>query len=205
MFQRLQQLDSAFRYVRGFTLIVLAMCVGLSAWVVWSAQQTARQVQDKVYILSNEKALEAVAGSRSANLPVEARDHVRRFHLAFFSLDPDEKVIQQTITEALYLADQSAKRQYDNLKEQGFYSQLIAGNISQQILVDSVVVQTITAPYYFRCYASQQIIRTTNILHRRLVTEGYLRLVRRSDHNPHGFLIERWSILDNPDIRRVTR
>jgi conjugative transposon TraK protein len=205
MFKQLQQLDTAFRYVRGFTLLIIVASMGLSAWVVYSAQQTSRQLQDKIYILSNEKALEAVAGSRLANLPVEARDHVRSFHEAFFSLDPDEKVIQQTIAKALYLADESAKRQYDNLIEQGFYRQLIAGNISQHISIDSVLVQTDMPPYYFQCYASQQIIRTSSVLHRKLLTDGYLRLVRRSDHNPHGFLIERWRILENPDIRRIAR
>nr|WP_262915964.1 conjugative transposon protein TraK [Flavihumibacter cheonanensis] len=205
MFKQLQQLDTAFRYVRGFTLLIIASCMGLSAWVVWSAQQTSRQLQDKIYILSNEKALEAVAETRQSNLPVEARDHVRSFHEAFFRLDPDEKVIQQTIAKALYLADESAKQQYDNLKEQGFYRQLIAGNISQHIAIDSVLVQTEIPPYYFRCYASQQIIRTSSVLYRKLITDGYLRLVRRSDHNPHGFLIERWRILENPDIRRSAR
>lgn len=205
MFKQLQELDTAFRYVRGFSVVLIIVSGSLAAWVVWSTQQTTRQLQDKVYILSNEKALEAVAGSRQANLPVEARDHVRSFHEAFFSLDPDEKVIQQAVARALYLADESAKRQYDNLREQGFYRQLIAGNISQQIAFDSIQVETANPPYYFRCYATQQIIRTSSIVHRKLVTDGYLRLVRRSDHNPHGFLIERWRILENPDIRRSNR
>jgi hypothetical protein len=55
-------------------------------------------------------------------------------------------------------------------------------------------------PYYFRCVASQQIIRSTSIVTRRLITEGYLRSVTRSDNNPHGFLIERWRILENKDV-----
>ena len=59
------------------------------------------------------------------NIPLEARDHVKMFHYYFFTLDPDDKVIQYNITKALYLADVSAKRQYDNLKENGYYSNLI--------------------------------------------------------------------------------
>ena len=42
-------------------------------------------------------------------------------------------MIQSNITKALYLADGSAKRQYENLKENGYYSNIISGNISQQI------------------------------------------------------------------------
>jgi hypothetical protein len=33
------------------------------------------------------------------------------------------------------------------------------------------------------------------------VTEGWLRNTSRSDNNPHGFLIERWAILDNRDLK----
>jgi hypothetical protein len=50
-------------------------------------------------------------------------------------------VIQQNITKALYLADGSAKQQYENLKENGYYSNIIAGNLSQQININSVQVQ----------------------------------------------------------------
>jgi hypothetical protein len=38
-----------------------------------------------------------------------------------------------------------------------------------------------------------------------LITEGNLRNVSRSDHNPHGFLIENWSTLENHDIDTKNR
>jgi conjugative transposon TraK protein len=162
-------------------------------------------VQSKIYILANGKALEAYAAERKDNIPVEARDHVKSFHLYFFTLDPDDKVIQQNITKALYLADASAKRAYDNFKENGFYSGIISGNISQRIKVDSVQVDMAQYPHYFRCYATQEIIRTTSTVSRSLVTEGYLRNVSRSDNNPHGFLIERWTTIENRDIKTENR
>ncbi len=162
-------------------------------------------MQSKVYILANGKAMEVYASDRKENIPVEAKDHVRTFHQYFFTLDPDDIVIQINITKALYLADASAKREYDNLKENGYYANIIAGNISQKIKVDSVAVNINEYPYYFRCYASQNIIRTTSIVSRSLITEGYLRNVSRSDNNPHGFLIERWTTIENKDLKRVNR
>jgi hypothetical protein len=54
-------------------------------------------------------------------------------------------------------------------------------------------------PFYFRYKGRQRIIRPTTILTRSLITEGYLRHVSRSDHNSHGFLIERWRTLENKD------
>ena len=162
-------------------------------------------MQSKIYILANDKALEAYSSDRKDNIPVEARDHVKSFHKYFFTLDPDDKVIKENVTKALYLSDNSAKRIYDNLKEKGYYSGIISGNISQTIVVDSVSVDTNVYPYYFRCYAKQDIIRTTSIVHRSLITEGNLRNVSRSDNNPHGFLIEKWNTIDNKDLSTENR
>ena len=127
------------------------------------------------------------------------------FHHYFFTLDPDEKVIQANITKALYLADASAKKQYDNLKENSYYSNVMAGNISQEITADSIIINTNSYPYYFRCIAQQKIIRPTTIVTRSLITEGYLRNVSRSDNNSHGFLIEKWTTLENKDIKTELR
>jgi len=205
MFKQMKNIDSAFRLVRSFTLVVILGSLALSWFTLYKSYQLVTSMQSKVYILANGKALETYAADRKDNLSVEARDHVKTFHRYFFTLDPDEKVIQANLLRALYLADASAKRAYDNLQENGYYSNIISGNISQQISIDSVRIDTDQHPYYFRCYATQSIIRTTSLVLRSLLTEGYLRSVNRSDNNPHGFLIERWTILDNRDIKIENR
>lgn len=205
MFTKMKNIDTAFRYIRLFTIAIIAGCFLLCGFVLYKSYQLAAITQSKVYVLANGKALEALAGERKDNIPVEARDHIRMFHHYFFTLDPDDKVIQGNITKALYLADGSAKSQYENLKENGYYSNIIAGNISQQISIDSIALLTDNYPYYFQCYATQQIIRTTSIVTRTLVTEGYLRSVSRSDNNSHGFLIERWRTIENKDLKTITR
>jgi conjugative transposon TraK protein len=109
------------------------------------------------------------------------------------------------VTKALYLADESAKRIYDDLKESGYYSGIISGNISQTISIDSITVDINNYPYQFKCFAKQKIIRTTSILERSLITEGTLRSVSRSDNNPHGFLIEHWNTIENKDLKVENR
>ncbi|MTH15920.1 conjugative transposon protein TraK [Flavobacterium sp. LC2016-01] len=205
MFTKMKNIDTAFRYVRGFTMLVIAGCIIISCYAVYKSFQTVNLMQDKVYILANGKALEAYASERKDNIAVEARDHVKTFHTFFFTLDPDDKVIKTNITKALYLADDSAKRIYDDLKENNFYSGIISGNISQTIQIDSVSIDIREYPYRFRCYARQSIIRTTSILKRSLLTEGALRNVSRSDNNPHGFLIERFNTIDNKDLSSETK
>ncbi|WP_294958540.1 conjugative transposon protein TraK [uncultured Flavobacterium sp.] len=201
----MKNIDTAFRYVRGFTMLVITGCTAVSCYTVYKSYQAVVQTQDKVYILANGKALEAYASERKDNVPVEARDHVKTFHRFFFTLDPDDKVIKTNITKALYLADDSAKRIYDDLKENNFYSGIISGNISQTIQIDSVSIDVREYPYRFRCYAQQNIIRTTSILKRSLITEGALRNVSRSDNNPHGFLIEKFTTTDNRDLSVESR
>jgi conjugative transposon TraK protein len=200
MFTKAKNLETAFRHVRGFTIVVVTASMTFCCFAVYQSYRLVASSQQKVYILAGGKVLEAYASDRKENIPVEARDHVTMFHRYFFTLDPDEKVIRGNLLKALYLADASAKAQHENLKESGFYSSLISGNISQQISVDTVEVKTDDYPYRFHCVATQRIIRATSIVTRRLVTEGFLRSVSRSDNNPHGFLIERWTTLENKDV-----
>jgi conjugative transposon TraK protein len=199
MFRKMQNIDTAFRQIRLFTIIVVIACIVLTIFMAYKSYQLAAQSQQKVFILANGKALEAYAADRKDNIPVEASDHVKMFHHYFFTMDPDDKVIETNIGKALYLADASAKNQYQNLKENSYYSNLISGNISQEITVDSIFINTDVYPFYFRYKGRQRIIRPTTILTRSLITEGYLRHVSRSDHNSHGFLIERWRTLENKD------
>jgi conjugative transposon TraK protein len=205
MFKQMKNIDSAFRLIRSFTLFVIGSCVLMTGLAFYKSYSLVAALQDKVYILANGKALEAYAADRKDNIAVEARDHIKSFHLLFFTLDPDEKVIQENVTKALYLSDASAKKEYDNLKEKGYYSNVIAGNISQHVTIDSVAVDIGAYPYHFRCYATQSIIRTTSIVSRNLITQGDLRNVSRSDNNPHGFLIERWITIENNNIKVENR
>lgn len=205
MFQKMKNIDASFRYIRLFSVLFLLSCLAVSVFIAYKSYQLASQSQQKIFILANGKALEAYSADRKDNIPVEARDHVKMFHYFFFTLDPDEKVISANMTKALYLADASAKQQYDNLKENGYYSNVIAGNISQEVQADSIEVNTASYPFYFRFKGQQRIIRPTTIVTRNLITEGYLRNVSRSDNNPHGFLIEKWRTIENSDIKTQTR
>lgn len=205
MFKQTKNIDTSFRHIKTFTLLLVTGSFFMCGFVLYKSYELSARVQDRIYILSGDKAMEAYAANRKDNIEVEARSHIGMFHTYFFTLDPDEKVIEANIKKALYLADGSAKRQYDNLKETSYYSGIISGNISQQINIDSISVSMKTEPYMFHCYATIKIIRPNSIVTRNLITQGYLRNISRSDHNPHGFLIERWETIENKDIKTENR
>ena len=200
MFRKIKNIDTAFRHVRSFTMIVITGCLLLSGFVIYRTTKVLTVNSGKVYVLVNGKLVEAVAEKR--NLPVEIRDHIRTFHTLFFTLSPDEKAIQQQVTKALYMADGSARRTYQNMKEAGFYNNLISGNISQSIEIESIEVDLSRTPYRFTCKGKQFITRPTSLLTRSIVTGGQIRTgLVQSDNNTHGFLVERWEILENNDIK----
>lgn len=200
MFKQLLNIDTAFKHLRLFTLVVVLAAALISCFSIYKSFQMTQRMQERIYILAGGKALEAFSAERKDNIPVEARDHVKMFHHYFMTLGPDEELIKEMITKALYLADGTAKNAYDNLRESGYYTRLVSGNMSQEIMADSIHIQTDTHPFYFRYYGTQKIVRSTSIVTRRLVTQGYLRHVMRSDNNPHGFLIEKWKTLKNEDL-----
>jgi conjugative transposon TraK protein len=205
MFTKAKNIDMAFKQARTFFLLVTAAMLALCLFCTYKCFRLASAAGQKVYVLANGKAMEAIAGQRKDNIPVEARDHIATFHRYFFTLSPDDKLILSNITKAMYLGDGSVKREYDNLKESNYYSSIVSGNVSQGLTVDSISVSTSNYPFYFRFYGKEEITRATTVVTRSIVTEGYLRDVPRSDNNSHGLLIERWQIIENKDINIKNR
>jgi conjugative transposon TraK protein len=200
MFTKAKNIDTAFKQTRSFYLLVTAAFLLLCIFCLYKCFEMVRDIQAKIYVLDSGKAMEASAQARKDNIPAEAKDHIGTFHQFFFTLSPDDKLILANITRALYFGDESVKRGYDNLKESNYYSNIIAGNVSQTITADSISLNTKEYPFYFRYYGKEEITRSTTVVTRSLITEGYIRNVRRSDNNSHGMLIERWQIIENKDL-----
>ncbi|HUX85119.1 MAG TPA: conjugative transposon protein TraK [Chitinophagaceae bacterium] len=205
MFSHWKDIDRSFRYIRAVSIALMIFSAVVCLGSLYGSLRYARSQQKKIYVLAGGKILQAFQADSRQNLPVEIRDQIRVFHQDFFSLDPDEQVIQSHLTSALYLADGSAKQLYDNLRESGYYASVIAGNISQRVRIDSIALDLSHYPWYFKCYATQTIIRSTSMTTRSLITQGWIREVSRSDNDPHGLLIERWRVLENQDLKTTSR
>jgi len=200
MFQQFKNIDTAFKHIKLFSIFLLLANMVTLCFCIYKSYDIVNKAQNRVHILYNGKVLEAIASDRKTNLPVELRDHIRTFHEDFFTLVPDDKQIDATVTKALYLADGSAKSAYDNLKEAGYFNNLISGNINQQVNIDSIRLDLDTYPYGFTCYATEKLVRSSSTVTRKLITKGKVSdLKTETDNNPHGFLIQGWEILQNND------
>lgn len=112
------------------------------------------------------------------------------------SRSPEKSAIEHNVKRALLLADKSVYNYYSDFAEKGYYNRIIAGNINQVLKVDSVVCDFNGYPYRAVTYATQKIIRQSNVTERSLVTTCRLLNSSRSDNNPNGFTIE-----DSPSSR----
>lgn len=205
-FKSLKTIESSFRQIRFFTLLFIGLCGGISGYSVWKSYHFAEAQREKIYVLDNGKSLMlALSQDLSQNRPVEAREHVRRFHELFFALSPDKAAIESNIRRALFLADKSALNYYRDLAEKGYYNRLISGNINQFIRVDSVSCNFDAYPYQVTTYARQRIVRESNITERLLISRCNLMNTTRSDNNPQGFLIERFEVVENRDLNTIKR
>lgn len=201
MFKQLKNIDSAFKHIRLFSLILITATCVICCYNIYKANETVKSSQNRVYFIANGKLLDAISIDRTEVLAVQLRKHVEMFHYYFYSLEPDDALIKKNVTKALYLSDDRAKVEYDNLREQGYYAGVVAGNISQRIDADSISINTDHTPYSFIFYGKLKIIRSTSIATRSIITEGYLRPLQTiSDNNSYGFLIEKWRIIENKDL-----
>ena len=172
-FKSLKNIESSFRQIRLFGIVFLSLCAVITVWSVWSSYRFAEKQREKIYVLDNGKSLMlALSQDLSQNRPAEAREHVRRFHELFFTLSPEKSAIEHNVKRALLLADKSVYNYYSDFAEKGYYNRIIAGNINQVLKVDSVVCDFNGYPYRAVTYATQKIIRQSNVIEHRPATSA---------------------------------
>jgi conjugative transposon TraK protein len=205
-FKTLRNIENSFRQIRLYAIIFAVLCVSVVGYAIWKSYSFAEQQRQKIYVLDNGKSLMlALAQDATINRPVEAREHVRRFHELFFTLAPDKNAIESNMKRAFNLADRSAFDYYKDLSEKGYYNRIISGNVQQRIEVDSVQCDFDIYPYAVKTFARQFILRSSNVTERNLITSCFLVNSVRSDNNPQGFNMEKFRVLENRDVRVVER
>lgn len=156
-----------------------------------------------IYILDNGVPILAKQTDQQVNRPVECKAHVDLFHSIYFTLTPDDKHINYQMERAMYLIDETGMQQYNNLKEKGYFNQILSSSAVLTIQTDSI--QLDYNKRYFRYYGKQKIERKSSTMIRSLVTEGYLKDIPRSENNPHGIIIQNWKTLENKDLENIQK
>lgn len=124
-FKSLKNIETSFKQIRLFGIVFVVMCTLITGYAVWSSYTFAEAQRQKIYVLDGGKSLMlALSQDLTQNRPVEAREHVKRFHELFFTLPPDKNAIESNIKRSLFLADKSAFNYYRDLSEKGYYNRI---------------------------------------------------------------------------------
>ena len=183
-FKSLKNIETSFRQIRLFGIVFLCLCALVSVFSVVASFRFAEKQREKIYVLDGGKSLMLALSQ---------------------DLSQNRAAIESNINRALFLVDKSAFAYYQDMQEKGYYNRVVSGNISQRIEVDSVVCDFNAYPYRAMTYARQMIVRESNITERSLVTRCELINSGRSDNNPQGFIMEKFEILENRDLRTLKR
>ena len=162
------------------------------------AYQLIKESRKSLYVLDNSVPVLVKQTDELLNRPVEYRSQVELFHRLFFTLAPDDQYIKDNIEKSLYLIDDTGKKEYTNLREKGFYNQLISSNSMVTVSTDSIQINSNDRKFMF--FGKQMINRKTALIVRKLITEGRFEDIVRSPNNPHGVLLKDWRIMDNSEI-----
>ena len=162
------------------------------------AYQLIKDSRKSLYVIDNGVPILVKQTDELLNRPVEYKSQIELFHRLFFTLAPDDRYIKENVEKSLYLIDDSGKKEYTNLREKGFYNQIISGNSLVTVRADSIKMDLPNRKFIY--YGTQMINRKNTLIIRKLITEGNFEDMIRSPNNPHGVLLRNWRILDNSEL-----
>jgi conjugative transposon TraK protein len=201
-FQNVFDLEKRHRQSQFLMYGIMLFCLFTTAGFVFFAMQEITKSQDRIYILNGGETMMARTASVKENRLVEAKDHVLKFNEYFFDNSPDFEQIRSNVEgRALYMADKGAEALYKRFMESGYYRDIIAQNIVQYLITDSVKVNMQVYPHEALYYGKQYQSRASQRVIRAFKSKCLLERASRSEHNPHGFIITNYELLENPIIK----
>lgn len=199
----IKNIESKIKLAYLSVILTLILCVIIVAMAFIFAYSQMNESRKSIYVIDNGVPVLVKQTDAQVNRPVEYKAHVDLYHSLYFTLTSDDKFIDYQMKRAMYLIDETGMQQYNNLKEKGYFAQIMASSAVLTIQTDSIYLDE--TKNYFKYFGRQKIERKSSVMHRSLVTEGYLKDVPRSPQNPHGILIQNWKTIENKDIDYVEK
>lgn len=196
----------SFQSTKVIAIVAIICAVVCAMFCLCYTFSQIKELQRNVYVLDNKgQVFAASAQDVGVTRSDEVKDQSRRFHELFFNLPPDRQIIEEKVNSALDISDKSVYNYYNDLQESEFYRRLISTGSYQQVTVDSVKVDMSRHPYMVRTYASQIIVRTSNVTRYQLITQCRMLEVNRSPKNIHGLEVQNFEVIDNTMIGQRKR
>ena len=199
----IENIEKRIRLATIISLGAIVSSIVISVSVLKHSKEQIKEHKENVYVLLEDTI---VSGKRTGfeNIKkLEYKSHIDNFHQLFFTITPDQEYIEHNISKALYLIDESGIQEYNNLKEKGFYMQVLSASAVITLLTDSIYIDHENDRFTY--YGKQKIDKTSSSTVRSLITEGALKSVPRSVNIPHGLLISSWRTTENKNLQKVSK
>ncbi len=180
-------------------MAVVTVTVSLGS-IIYSDIRIA-SAEDRIYVLdANYNAFSAVRSNGGLTMEMEVKGLVEEFHSLFYTLGPDNEFIKRNMERANYLCDQSAYRQYMNMRERGFYNDLVKNNMHSWLMTDSIRFDK--EQMAFRYWGTIRFDRRNGGSYYKLITSGRIQVQPRTENNIHGLMIRNWIVEDYSSTRQ---
>jgi conjugative transposon TraK protein len=199
----IKNIETRIKVNKAVSLATIAFAAFIVIAGFFFAYRMVEDARKSIYILDNGVPVLAKQTDVLLNRPVEYKAQIELFHRLFFTLAPDDAYIKENIQKSLYLIDDSAKKEYTNLKEKGFFNQIVASSSMVSIHADSITLNPENKKFQF--FGKQMITRKSSVITRKLITEGFYEDIIRSPNNPHGVMLKNWRIINNEEISNQNR
>ena len=200
LIKQFNNIETSFRRMKFVTTLCMAAAVVIAVGSVMISGTMMQEGNDKIYVVDKGSAVMAARTDEDLYRDLEAKDHVSRFHELMFNISPSSESIKRNLDKALVMSDKSAYDYYMDLSERGFYQRMISANISQEIVVDSIKVNMTGYPYDAKTYGRLFLLRESNITAYNFESSCRLVDVERSQNNPHGLMIEKFTVTKNENL-----
>ena len=200
LIKQFNNIETSFRRMKFVTTLCMTAAVVIAVGSVMISGKLMQEGNDKIYVVDKGSAVMAARTDEDLYRDLEANEHVSRFHELMFNISPSSESIKRNLDKALVMSDKSAYDYYMDLSERGFYQRMISANISQEIVVDSIKVNMTGYPYDAKTYGRLFLLRESNITAYSFESSCRLVDVERSQNNPHGLMIEKFTVTKNENL-----
>ncbi|MGE9615816.1 MAG: hypothetical protein ACQPRJ_06320 [Solitalea-like symbiont of Acarus siro] len=136
----------------------------------------------------------------------EAKMHLSHALELIFTVTHDPERLKNNFDKLGYLfGDPSGKNFLATLTAKSYYTDMIALSTTQTVYIDSVALKDIDDGFYATVDGRTRTINASTITEHKFKISCNLRSTVRSDNNPEGFLIERFSLNEAYKINAAKR
>ncbi len=136
----IKNLENKIKLAGILSIGCFATSIVISGMVLAFCFSLVKAERKKIYVLDNDVPVLVKQTGTEVNLEVECKSHINLFHTLFFTLPPDDEFIKYNMEKAMYLIDDSGLKQYNNLKEKGYFNTILASSATVTIMTDSIKV-----------------------------------------------------------------